>query len=69
MANTKEITFMCYAAQVYSTHEPTRMKIVVDVTNQDLSDLINEIPKEGLFDYLNNSVFEEWAKKNGYTKE
>lgn len=68
MAKTKEITFMCESAQIYSTME-NKIKVVIDVTNEDMNNLINSIPKEEIFYHLADSVFEEWAADNGYVKE
>jgi hypothetical protein len=68
MAKTKEITLMCESTQSYSTYE-NKIKVVIDVTNEDLSNLINSIPKEEYFKWLDDSVFEEWAEQNGYQKE
>jgi nitrogen regulatory protein PII-like uncharacterized protein len=68
MAKTKEITFMCESTQSYSTYE-NRIKVVADVSDNELATLINSIPKEDLFRHLDESVFEEWAEGKGYVKE
>lgn len=68
MAKTKEITFMCESAGIYPTRE-SKIQIVADMTNDDLSGLINSIPKEEMFNHLPDSVFEEWAADHGYVKE
>jgi hypothetical protein len=68
MAKTKEITFMCESAQAYSTYE-NRIKVVADVSDNELSALLNSIPKEDLFRHLDDAVFEEWAEENGYARE
>lgn len=58
---------MCESTQSYSTYE-NKMKVVVDLTNDDLSNLINSISKEEYFNKLDDAVFEEWAEEHGYTK-
>ena len=68
MPKTKEITFTCESTQSYSTYE-NKIKVVVDLTNEDLSSLINSIPKEEYFKWLDDAVFEEWAEDNGYVKD
>lgn len=59
---------MCESTQSYSTYE-NRIKVVADVSDNELATLINSIPKEDLFRHLDESVFEEWAEVNGYVKE
>lgn len=68
MAKTKEITIMCESHQSYSTYE-NKIRVVVDLTNESFSELINSIPAEEYFKFLSDEVFEEWARDNGYTKE
>lgn len=67
MAKTKEITFMCESTQNYSTHE-SKIKVVVVLTNGDLGNLLNSIPKEEIFDHLPDADLEAWAKENGFVK-
>jgi hypothetical protein len=67
MAKTQEVTITCESSQTYSTYE-NKLRVVVDVTNEDLSNLINSIPKEEYFKWLDDSIFEAWAEDNGYTK-
>ena len=67
MPKTKEITFMCESTKAYSTHE-SKIKVVVDVTEEDLSSLINSIDADTFFKYLDDAVFEQWATDNGYLK-
>lgn len=67
MAKTKEITFMCEGAGINPTRE-SKIQIVANLTNDDLSSLINSIPKEEIFNHLPDSVFEEWAEENGFEK-
>jgi hypothetical protein len=68
MAKTKEITFICESAGVFSTYE-NKVKITADVTNADLSALISSISEDDLFNLIDDDVFERWAEKNGFVKE
>lgn len=58
---------MCESTQNYSTHG-SKIKAVVVITHDDLSDLINSIPKEEMLGHLPDAVLEEWAASNGYVK-
>lgn len=68
MPKTTEIEFMCESTQSYSTHE-SKIRVVVEISKDDLSNLINNIPTKDLSNYLPDSFFEEWASDNGYVKE
>jgi hypothetical protein len=68
MAKLKEIKFICESAQLYSTHE-SKIKIVIDVTNGDMGNLINAIGPDEIFNHLPDSDLEAWAKENGFVKE
>lgn len=57
---------MCESAQIYSTYE-NKLKVVVDLSDHDLSNLLNSIPKDDILNHLDESVLEEWARSKGYT--
>lgn len=59
---------MCESTQSYSTNEG-KIKIVIDLTNDDMGLLVNSIPQEELFNHLPDEVLEAWATENGFVKE
>jgi hypothetical protein len=67
MAKAKEIKFMCESTQAYSTNEG-KIKILVDLTNDDMGNLINAIGADEIFSHLPDSDLEAWAKENGFVK-
>lgn len=67
MAKTKVITFMCESTQNFSTHG-SKIKVVAELTDADLGELVNSMPAQELFIYLPDSALEAWAKENGFVK-
>lgn len=68
MPKTTELEFTCVKAQSHSNYD-SKVRLVVDMDNSDMSALINAIPQEEIKRYLDDAVFEEWAEENGYVKE
>lgn len=67
MAKTKEIKFTCESNQNYSTHE-SKIRVVADMTHEDMGNLINSIPAEEIFNHLPDETLEAWATQNGFVK-
>lgn len=68
MTKTQEIEIVCASSQCHSNYD-SKVRVTVELDSADMSALINAIPKEELFKYLSDEVFEEWADDNGFVKE